>query len=180
MIQGSTGIAEMVSSLSVLLRNIATGTDELITIAQEIEIVNEYCKIQQYRYGGLFDISYHFEDPSLKECKIVKFTLQPIVENAIFHGIEPKGTKGNIEVWVRESSEETLTISVKDDGIGMSREQIEKLMEGNYHGKKRFNNIGIKNVDERIKLIFGQHYGLSINSVPGEYTEVIITLPLMR
>lgn len=180
MIQGAVGIVEMVNSLAVLLRNVAAGTDELITVEQEIEIVKEYCKIQQYRYGKLFDISYHFEDPSLKECKIIKFTLQPIVENSIFHGIEPKGTKGNIEIRVTKSSGDTLMISVKDDGVGMSREQIKKLMEGRYIEKKRFNNIGIKNVDERIKLIFGQPYGLKINSVLGEYTEVIITLPLIR
>ncbi|SFQ41153.1 two-component system, sensor histidine kinase YesM [Caldicoprobacter faecalis] len=79
-----------------------------------------------------------------------------------------------------KSSEETLTISVKDDGVGMSQEQIKKLMEGGYTGKKRFNSIGIKNVDERIKLIFGESYGVKISSILGEYTEVLVTLPLMR
>lgn len=176
-IQNSKGIAEMASSLSMLLKNIATGTDELISVEQEINILNEYCKIQQYRYGGLFSVNYHFEDVLLRKCKIIKFTLQPIVENSIFHGIEPKGTKGVIDIYITRPSEGILKIYVKDNGVGMSEEQIEMLLNGANDKRKEFNNIGIKNVDERIKLSFGNQYGIKIKSVLGEYTKVIISLP---
>lgn len=176
-IQNANGIAEMADSLTVLLKTIATGTDELISIEQEINILNEYCRIQRYRYGGLFTVNYYFEDPLLKKCEIIKFTLQPIVENAIFHGLEPKGSKGIIDIHIKHPSEKLLKIEIKDNGIGMSKEQIEKVMTGNSTKEKSFNNVGIKNVDERIKLTFGKQYGIAINSIVNKYTKVTITLP---
>lgn len=175
-IQKATGISEMVSSLAILLKNIAKGTDELITLEQEIALLDEYCTIQKYRSGGLFNISYHFENPEYKMCKIIKFTLQPIVENAIFHGIEPKGG-GTINIYITRPSENVLQISVRDDGVGMNEEQIRDLMENCTKESKRFNNIGIKNVDERLKLTFGDMYGVKVDSKLGEYTNISITLP---
>ncbi|NMA82630.1 MAG: histidine kinase [Epulopiscium sp.] len=177
MIQKSTGITEIVSALANLLKNLSKGTDELISLQEEIDLLNEYCTIQQYRYAGLFTIHYYFEDPLLKKCKIIKFTLQPIVENAIFHGIDPKGTTGHIHICVTKPSKNLLQISIKDDGVGMTQNQIKMLMNGCIVNKKQFNSIGIKNVDERIKLTFGDNYGITIHSILKEYTEVIITLP---
>ena len=93
-IQGATGISEMTTSLSRLLKNISKGTDELITIEEELDLLNEYIVIQQYRYGGSITLNYYIQSQELKKCYIIKFTLQPIIENAIFHGIEPKGSQG--------------------------------------------------------------------------------------
>src|SRR5690606_36185400 len=82
-----------------------------------------------------------------------------------------------IDIHIKHASEKLLKIEIKDNGIGMSKEQIEKVMTGNSTKEKSFNNVGIKNVDERIKLTFGKQYGIAINSIVNKYTKVTITLP---
>jgi len=177
-IQNASGIPEMTTSLARLLRNIAKGTSELITIKEELDLLKDYITIQQYRYGGSITVNYNIMSEDLYECNIIKFTLQPIVENAIFHGIEPKLVEGIIDINIKKIDSNKIEIHVIDNGIGISEDKIEKLLSAKETTNKgSFNNIGISNVNERIKLTFGNEYGLNIKSKLNEYTNVIITIP---
>lgn len=176
-IQKASGIGEMSTALSRLLKNMAKNPSDEITIENEISLIKDYVVIQQYRYGESFSVIYDIEE-NMKQLKILKFTLQPLVENAIFHGIEPKQTKGIIEIKIWQN-EEQIQIIVRDNGIGMSQDKIETVLKGHRdHVEDGLSGIGISNVSERIKMSYGKEYGLIINSVINEYTEIIINVPL--
>ncbi|MDV4149800.1 histidine kinase [Clostridium sp. AL.422] len=180
-IQNSTGIPEMTTALARLLKNISKGTDQIISIEKEISLLNEYITIQKYRYGGALNIIYNVEDNRIYNSSIIKFTLQPLVENSIFHGIEPKGREGEIKISCYFIDDDTIKIEIKDDGVGISKDRIKEILNGNLKSdKKSFNNIGIKNVSDRIKLTFGHEYGISIKSVINEYTSIILTIPYVK
>lgn len=177
-IQNATGIPEMTSCLARLLRNIAKGTSEIITIKEEIDLLKDYITIQQYKYGGTLTVNYNTSNDYIYECNIIKFTLQPIVENAIFHGIEPKGTEGIIDINFKDIDNQNLIIEVIDNGVGMTEDTIQNMFKSkDCINKRSFNQIGISNVNERIKLTFGNEYGLSVESKIDEYTKVTISLP---
>lgn len=177
-IQNASGIPEMTTSLARLLRNIAKGTSQLITIKEELDLLKDYITIQQYRYGGTITVNYNIMSEDLYDCHVIKFTLQPIVENAIFHGIEPKGIEGVIDINISSTQKNTLNIEVIDNGVGMNEDKIKELLTSKETtSKTSFNNIGVSNVNERIKLTFGNEYGLNIKSEINQYTNMIITIP---
>lgn len=183
-IQGASGIAEMTTALARLMKNIAKGTGSLVTLKEELDLVKDYFLIQQYRYGGSISIEYQIESEDLYQCTIHRFSLQPIIENALFHGIEPKGSAGKIVVDVKRADGPggvtNLQISITDNGIGMTPEIIEKVLSSNDAGKTKadfFKQVGIHNVNQRIKYDFGPEYGITIESVPGEYTTMRILIP---
>lgn len=184
-IQNATGIAEMTTALARLMKNVSKGTVALISLQEELDLVKDYFLIQQYRYGGNISIEYQIEDPTLYQCRIHRFTLQPIIENAMFHGIEPKGCAGKIiiraEKKTTEDSRQIFLISVTDNGIGMTRETIEKVLSGDSRASADFfRHVGISNVNKRIQYDFGEDYGITIESIPGEYTTMNITLPFRQ
>ncbi|MCX7708355.1 MAG: sensor histidine kinase [Clostridia bacterium] len=177
MVQKAEGIAQMVSSLGRLLKNIAKGTSDRITLKEELDLLDDYVFIQNIRYSGRIKMQKMIEEEGLLKCRILKLTLQPIVENAIFHGIEPKKEAGRIQLEVSKEGE-NLLITIEDDGIGISAEKIHNLFEGSTIDKsKGLNNIGIRNVDERLKLVYGSGYGLKISSEIGEFTRVSVRIP---
>lgn len=177
-IQNASGIPEMTTSLARLLRNIAKGTSQLITIREELDLLKDYITIQQYRYGGTLNVNYNIISPDLYDCHIIKFTLQPMAENAIFHGIEPKGIEGIIDINICKSEDNKIQIEIVDNGIGISEEKIKELLTSKETtSKTSFNNIGVSNVNERVKLTFGNEYGLNIKSELNEYTNMVITIP---
>ena len=168
-IQGSPGIAEMTTALARLLRQVSKGSSSMITLEEELALVKDYFLIQQYRYGGGITIEYEIESQELYQCLIHRFSLQPIVENALFHGIEPKGSTGKILVkaWTDTGEgKKDLRISITDNGVGMSREAIEKVLEQKPAKKSAdfFRQVGIANVNQRIRHQFGGSYGISIDS----------------
>ena len=122
------------------------------------------------------------EDKSFLACRIIKFTLQPLVENAIFHGIEPKGT-GHIGIHIyseklTEDSPDSIRIDVTDDGVGMSPEKAEQVLLSNDDSSTDFfREIGVSNVHKRLQYEFGEAYGITIESVEGEYTTMSIHIP---
>jgi len=177
-IQNASGIPEMTTSLARLLRNIAKGTSQIITIKDELDLLKDYITIQQYRYGGTITVNHNIMSEDLYDCHIIKFTLQPILENAIFHGIEPKATEGIIDINIKNIDNNKISIEIIDNGVGMSEDKIKEILTSKETtSKTSFNNIGISNVNERIKLTFGNEYGLNINSKLNEYTNMIITIP---
>lgn len=177
-IQNATGIAEMTTALSRLLKDISKGTTSLVPISHEISLIKDYFTIQQYRYGGTITLSFAIEDEQLTACSILKFTLQPIVENAIFHGIEPKGSAGAITIHIYQDENTDVHIDVTDDGIGMEPEVAAHLLDSDSSaGSSFFKEIGVSNVHKRLQYEFGTSYGLHITSKTGEFTTVSILLP---
>lgn len=181
-IQNATGIAEMTTSLARLMKNVSKGTAAQITLKEELDLVKDYFLIQQYRYGGSIAIDYRIESEELCRCLIHRFTLQPIIENALFHGIEPKGCAGHILLSAARVQTRglgtVLQISITDNGVGMSPELIRKVLSNESKPSADFfRQVGINNVNQRIRYAFGEDYGISIDSVEGEYTTMTITLP---
>lgn len=181
-IQNAPGIAEMVTALARLMKNVSKGTAAQIPLREEVALVKDYVLIQQYRYGGSLTVEYDIASRELERCLIHRFTLQPLLENALFHGIEPKGCAGKILIKAEKLTDETLgdvlQVSVTDNGIGMSEETIRQVLAGtSAPAADFFRQLGINNVNKRIQYEFGKGYGLSIRSVPGEYTTMTITLP---
>ena len=174
--QKADNISSLVTSLIQLLSS-SISKDQLISIKDEIEYVKEYINIQQYKYCDKFEVHFSIDDEILN-CRIPKFTLQPIIENSLIHGIEPKEGRGLIIVKGFMDGND-VNISVTDNGVGILEENIETILnrDGPNQNRERFNSIGIANVQERIKLYFGEKYGLNIESSPGVFTTVTITIP---
>ena len=177
-IQKADGVRDAVSALGRLLRNTICDADEKITIKEEVEILKDYMYIQNLRYNGSVDVQYSFCDEDIQNHTILKLTLQPIVENAIFHGIEPKKAAGTIKITF-SNGESNISICIEDDGVGMTEEQIKDVLSGRKHEEKLrgMSGVGVNNVSERLKLSYGKEYGINIESVVGEYTKVYITIP---
>ncbi|MDO5415653.1 MAG: histidine kinase [Lachnospiraceae bacterium] len=181
-IQNASGIAEMTTALARLMKSVSKGAGAFTTLKGELDLVKDYFLIQQYRYGGSISIEYQIADEELLACRIHRFTLQPIIENALFHGIEPKGCAGKIllkaDRLTLPDSKPALQISVTDNGIGMSEETIRKVLYENAAPTADFfKQVGIHNVNQRIRHDFGEGFGIRITSKPGEFTTMTITLP---
>jgi two-component system sensor histidine kinase YesM len=177
-IQNAPGIAEMTTSLSRLLKDISKGTTNLVNLQHEISLLNNYFTIQQYRYGGAIILHYDIEDEAFTNCNILRFTLQPIVENAIFHGIGPKGSAGTINIHIYQDENTDIHIDVTDDGVGMDQGIAAQLLDNEKPSESSFfKEIGISNVHKRLQYEFGNKYGLSVTSKPGVFTTVSILLP---
>lgn len=175
-IQGSKNIEQTTGALERLLRNMAKGIGDKITLREELELVGNYIYIQQVRYVEIFDYICQIPE-ELLDCRIIKFTLQPIVENAILHGIEPMKQFGEIEISARQENGD-LFISIEDNGVGMTEEELEELRTSLANkDKNALSGIGVSNVDVRLKLHYGASYGLIYESSPGEFTRVTVHIP---
>ena len=181
-IQHAPGIAEMVTALSRLLKSVSKSNERLVPLYEEFALLNDYFTIQQYRYGGTItlDVSYIEDEKLNHSCLIPRFTLQPLVENAIFHGIEPKGSAGEVTLRVeRDTANGDVLILLTDDGIGMTAEQAAKALQepGPEEAAAKYRHVGMWNVHKRLQYSFGEAYGLSIESEPGVGTTVMVRLP---
>lgn len=181
-IQHAPGIAEMVTALSRLLKSVSKGNERLVPLYEEFALLNDYFTIQQYRYGGTItlDVSYIEDERLNHNCLIPRFTLQPLVENAIFHGIEPKGSAGAVTLRVeRDAANGDVLIRLTDDGVGMTPEQAAKALQepGPEEAAAKYRHVGMWNVHKRLQYSFGEAYGLSIESEPGVGTTVTVRLP---
>ena len=149
----------------------------IVTVKDEIDHVKNYLMIQHMRFKNKFDYEFDIAEDVL-ELPSLKLMLQPLVENAIYHGMEFMDGDGliTIKAW-REENE--LYLSVADNGLGMTEDKVEMILTGkSSSGNGRGSGIGVKNVNERIKLYFGEAYGLTIDSEPDEGTKVTIHLPV--
>lgn len=179
-IQGADGISEMTTALSKLLKSISKGTSLLVPIREELSLLQDYFTIQSYRYGGTITMEIQVDDDSIRQLEIIKFTLQPLVENSIFHGIEPKGS-GHISIHLYYEAPKdapVLRIDVSDNGVGMSPEKAEQILRTNADSSADFfREIGVSNVHKRLQYEFGEEYGITIESAEGEYTTMSIHIP---
>ena len=163
---------QMVHALARLFRISISRGHELIPIEKELQHAEAYLQIQKYRYKNQF--TYHFTvDESCLHCLCNKITLQPIIENAIVHGLDLMVDSGHIEITVKPDGDDILLI-VADDGIGMEPEQVAALLQNEPSDRT---GIGVKNVNDRLRIYFGADYGISIESAPYEGTTVTIRTP---
>ncbi len=166
---------EMVNSLAKLFRISISRGHELITIENEVKHATSYLKIQNYRYRNQF--TYKLDvDETCKGYLCNKITLQPIIENCIYHGLDRMVDQGEIHIMISQTEKEIIMV-VEDNGVGMTKEQIEEILQKEVSDKA---GIGIKNVHDRIRIYFGDEYGLHIESELDEGTKVIIRMPKIK
>ena len=165
----------MVTSLAKLFRISLSKGKSVISIKEEFQHASNYCYIQQIRFKNKFEAKFSLE-PEIENCATIKLIIQPLIENAIYYGLESMDGDGILQVnGYRKQGD--VYIDVIDNGIGMPPEQVEHLLTDGQYERKRGSGIGLRNVDQRIKLYFGDEYGLIIESEPDEGTKVSIHLP---
>lgn len=168
---------KVVTALARFFRISLSKGRSIITVRDELEHVRNYLMIQQMRFKNKFVFQIEAKEDVLNLVSL-KLMLQPLVENAIYHGMEFMDGDGEICVEVYREAQE-LRFLVRDNGLGMTEKQVEALLGEEHHvSSKRGSGIGVKNVMERIKLYFGDDYGLSIWSEPDEGTTITIRLPV--
>ena len=164
----------MTSSLAKLLRQSISNQNELVRVEEEVEYTRSYLTIQKMRYKD--KLEYEIEvSPEVLGRKIPKLVLQPLVENAIYHGIKYKEGKGTVRVEGIQDGNQ-MVLKVSDDGIGMNPETLSKIFEKRETDTKR-NGVGVLNVHERIQLYYGKEYGLNFISEENKGTMVEVTIP---
>ncbi|MDO4976085.1 MAG: sensor histidine kinase [Eubacteriales bacterium] len=177
--QQNDGAVYMIKELAKLLRISISKGRTIIPIRDEILHAKSYMNIQNVRYKNQFD--YRFEiDDDLLECSTVKLIIQPLLENAIYHGVQ--GMEDDGEIIVRgTTSDGMIFLDVIDNGYGMTQEQVNHLLDEDIEEEnstsKKGNGVGLRNVDSRIKMRFGQQFGLKIHSERGEGTRMRICIP---
>lgn len=186
---GMDGVAEMTEALATFFRYTISNVDNLVTLEDELSNIENYYIIQQYRFGDRLsmEITYDDDDLDVLNLRLPKLTLQPIVENSIYHGIERKIDKGKLEIKI-QTTINRLLITVSDDGLGIGREMLDELnaklitasIDDIDSKRDKRGGIAIINVNNRIKLLFGDEFGIHIYSKLGVGTDVVVTLPLNK
>lgn len=175
--KGQSEIEEVSTALVELLRGVLGNLNEFVPLWQEAEYINDYVKIQQFKYGRSYAITWDVEE-NLWLALLPKLILQPVVENALLHGIgEMEGGCVDIQIYGYNG---TLHCKITDNGKGMTQEVIEQLTSGNgkVQNGSKFRKIGFANVTERIRLIYGDSYGGRVSSFLGVFTCVELSMPL--
>jgi two-component system sensor histidine kinase YesM len=172
-------IGDMAVSLAKIFRFSIKGAP-VVSLYEEIQHVNYYVNIQKYRYGDRFEVKYDIPE-DLMNCQIPKLMIQPLVENAIYHGIEMKEEPGLIRIWAN-TSDQTLRIGVEDTGIGIPYDKWEHILQTlaskDHHVVSDGKGLGLKNIHERIQLLYGNEYGLQLRRVKEGGTLVMLVLPI--
>lgn len=165
-IEKSDTIADMVAALSDLFKVSLSKGRRIITVREELDYIEKYMSLLKMRYGERFSLTIDVEE-GVRELYVMKFILQPFVENAMYHGLEPKLGPGAIRITGARAGE-TLRFTVEDDGVGIERpEDLEK-------------GYGIKNVVDRIRLFYGEEYGIEVSGKPGKGTKVTVRIPVLK
>ena len=165
----------MVQALGRLLRISLSRGKNVISVGDELQHARSYLAIQKYRYKNKFT-SYFEVEPDIEQYKTIKLVIQPLIENAIYYGMEYMDGEGEIHIRAY-TREQDLYLEVEDNGPGMPEEQVEHLLTGGEKARQKGSGIGLKNVNQRIQLYFGTQYGLEIESEPDEGTVVRIHIP---
>lgn len=174
-------VVSMVSALSDFFRTTLSKGKDYISVKDEEAHINSYLQIQQFRYRDILDYEIDM-DEEVYDCEILKLTLQPLVENALYHGIKGKRGLGHIQVkgYIQNG---LLVFQIRDDGIGMTQErlsEVRKIITGEVENTKEKGGFGLFNVNERIRLNYGREYGLRIESKYGEGTCIWVTVPAVK
>lgn len=170
----SDEVVEMTSALAKLLRQSISNDHEQVELGQEMEYVKNYLTIQKMRYQDKLEYTIEV-DPKVRHVMIVKLVLQPIVENAIYHGIKYKGSKGTLRIRAFAESED-VCIVIEDNGIGMDDTALNIIFDETQKIHKQ-NGVGVPNVQKRLKLYYGDKYGITYESKVGIGTRATIRIP---
>jgi two-component system sensor histidine kinase YesM len=169
--------ADMIKNLSMLLKY-SLEESEFVSLGDEIDMAKRYLAIQLFRYKDKFEVAWEI-DEGASPCQVVKFFLQPLLENAIYHGIRDKAGSGLITIRARiDARAGLLLIGIADDGAGMEGGRLEetrKLLDGQDQPSE---HIGLFNTNRHIQLVFGREYGIGIRSAPGKGTLVEVRFPV--
>lgn len=168
-------VVSMVTALSEFFRTTLSEGNDYITIREEESHIRSYLSIQEFRYADILEYEISI-DPAIYHYYLLKLTLQPLVENSLYHGIKNKRGKGKITVRGYEKDEH-IFFEVEDNGIGMTAEELETLRKKVKGETARERGFGLGNVDERIRLNFGPEYGICFESTPGAGTLATVCLP---
>ncbi|WP_256757130.1 sensor histidine kinase [Cohnella sp. WQ 127256] len=178
-ISNAGNIHKMTEALTKLLSSAFNRGGMYTTVEEEIKLLDYYVQIMKIRYGDQFDIHYDIA-PEARSIQILKLLLQPIVENAIIHGLHERESRGWIQV-TGATSNNNFQIVIRDNGRGMSPEVLQQLLESKESNiQESFNGIGLKNVHDRLRLNYGSSYGVTIESEQYKGTIVTVVLPILR
>jgi two-component system, sensor histidine kinase YesM len=187
---GLENVAKMTEALATFFRYTISNVENLVTLEDELTNVDNYYIIQRYRFGERLNLSVEYDaenEMEIMSYRLPKLTLQPIVENAIYHGIERKIGSGKVRIKL-EATSARLIITISDNGIGMTEERLREIddklsrttLEYIKPDSETHGGIAIVNVNNRIKLLFGEEYGICMYSTLNVGTEVEVTLPLIK
>ncbi|WP_297427422.1 sensor histidine kinase [Clostridium sp.] len=168
---------QTIDAFICLLRNTISNNNEMITIQEEIENLRNYVLINHTRYGDNINVNF-FIMPNCEGYIIPKLILQPFIENAFFHGFTDK-TNGSIHIFINEQNQ-NLICEIIDNGLGMTNEDIRRILRKPSKKHEHFTSIGINNVNDRIKLLYGDEYGITITSEPNKGTTVKVVIPAQK
>lgn len=179
-------VADMTEALSVFFRYSIGQKGHIVTLQDELENIKNYLVIQNNRFKNklFFQVLIDGDEADILHCCLPKLLLQPVIENAIYHGIEPKIGPGHITVRI-STTEKRLIINVRDDGIGMDESDLQsinqKLRKGKYVDESTHGNgIALININQRIILNYGERYGITLASTKGVGSDVELTLPIIH
>ena len=178
----------MTEALARFFRYTITKVENLVSVEEELDNCETYFGIQKYRFGDRLQLHIDYDIAvyeKIMNCRIPKLTLQPILENSIIHGVELKVGGGNLYIRF-QCTKDRLLIRISDDGVGMDEMTLAKLNQklgkstkAIHDNEEKQGGIALVNVNNRIHLIFGDEYGMHVYSVPGEGTDVEITIPIL-
>lgn len=183
--EGAENVPDMIETLSRLFRYGISNREDLVTLSEELKNVQDYFRIQQYRFKERYRLCVSDpQDVSGEDILVPKLTLQPLVENAILHAFRHQSEPGTVTIRLA-MTEQRLKITVSDDGCGMDAQELGKLREklraeahGAYQSIGRdTTGIALQNINKRVRLFFGDEYGLSVFSLPAAGTDVVVTVP---
>lgn len=173
---GNEKVSDLAVSLAKLLRA-SIKRNAMITVEQEMEMVQIYLHIQDYRFGDKISVECDV-DLEAEQCYMPSFLLQPLIENSIIHGLEKQVDKGKLSVTVRRE-DVWLYFCVEDDGRGMTEEQVESLL-AQCRDIKSAASIGLKNVYRRLQLLYGESCRFEMRSAPDDGTRISFRIPIMN
>lgn len=184
MLDGAVEIADMTEALSAFFRYSISRKGNLVTLRDEIWNLDNYMKIQQFRFDDKFVLKKQIDcEDEVLECCVPKMILQPLVENAIYHGLELLEEQGSVTLRIEDTGRK-IRIQVEDTGVGIPEQQLREInarfKDAGYQPRQpvsKKSGIALRNVNDRIHLYFGDDYGLFVRSVVGVGTQVDITIP---
>lgn len=181
---GAQDIASITETLATYFRYTISSLDCLVSLSEELHNIETYFSIQRYRFGSELQLRIKYSEnwKCNETLYLPKMTLQPLVENAIIHGLEPSESLGEVTVLL-DRTPEVLLICIEDNGVGMTEEQVVQVnssleMPPEPANPHRRHGIALRNVHHRLQLLFGREYGLKLMSAPGFGTETWVTLPI--
>ncbi len=167
-------VCDLVDALGGYYRHSVSKGREVITLGEELDIVKNYLKIQKVRYEDMFEVNYNIEESCL-DTKILKLVLQPLVENALYHGIRAKGVPGSLNINIMKEAQQ-VCICIEDDGVGMSDYEIQKILDSKVGSAE--SSFGLRGTIERLKIYCNNEDTFQLYSEIGKGTKIIILLPL--